>query len=94
MTVAKFFALVRRFGVALRRFRMGKKARFPTLSQRQKEVADCLTRGAGNKEIAAELGISVSMVKHHLKRAYRKMGFKSRAQLAVFYSMWRIGRIR
>ena len=44
-----------------------------------------LARGLANKDLAAELGISVNTVKFHLRNLYDKLGVNSRAQAIAFY---------
>ena len=41
-------------------------------------------RGLGNKEIAQELGLSVTTVRSHLTRLYEKIGVVSRVELALY----------
>ncbi len=50
----------------------------PALSPREREVLDCLARGASNKDIAACLGIGARTVKAHLTGLYNKLGVNSR----------------
>jgi DNA-binding NarL/FixJ family response regulator len=44
-----------------------------TLSPREREVLRSLARGNRNKQIAAELGVSVGTVKTHLRHIFRKL---------------------
>src|SRR5256714_1353098 len=54
------------------------------LTGREAEVLEAVRRGARNKAIAHELGITVRTVKKHLERVYEKLGVESRtAALAV-----------
>ena len=53
------------------------------LTAREELVAGVVARGLSNREVAAELGISVKTVEHHLGRIYTKLGLRSRTQLAV-----------
>ncbi len=52
------------------------------LAPRELEVARLAGRGASNKEIADELGISVRTVETYLYRIFFKLGVESRAELA------------
>lgn len=53
------------------------------LSQREKEVAECVLDGLSNTTIAERLFISVETVKKHLNNIYHKIGVKSRTELAT-----------
>ncbi len=53
------------------------------LTARQRVVADLLSRGACNKEIAAQLNITERTVKAHLTEAFRCFGVSDRLQLAL-----------
>ena len=56
------------------------------LSSREAEVLKLAAKGAGNKEIAKEMGLSENSVKMFMKRAFFKLGASSRAeavQLAI-----------
>ena len=52
------------------------------LTPSERRVAECAAGGLSNKEIAAQLFISVYTVESHLRHAYAKLGIRSRAQLA------------
>lgn len=54
-----------------------------TLSQRERQVADAVARGATNKEIARVMGITERTVKAHLTAAYEKLGIRDRVQLSL-----------
>jgi len=57
------------------------RAKFETLTQREHEVMVLVTVGLLNKQIAAEIGITVGNVKSLRAKAIRKMGAKSLANL-------------
>jgi DNA-binding NarL/FixJ family response regulator len=53
------------------------------LSEREREVALAVGRGAANAEIAAELHMSVPTVKAHVSRLLVKLGVTNRVQVAL-----------
>lgn len=53
------------------------------LSPREQEVADWMSQGKSNEEIAIILGISVHTVKNHLDKIFRKLGVENRYAAAV-----------
>ncbi len=61
------------------------------LSRREQEILDYLLRGFVNKEIAAELSISVFTVKNHLRHIYEKLHVKSRMDVLVKFREPRSG---
>ena len=54
------------------------------LTPRETEVLRLLASGGTNKEIAAELVISVHTVERHLATIYRKIGARNRAEATAF----------
>ena len=54
------------------------------LTPRQLEIVAAIASGAGNREIARQLGITEDTVKQHLTAIYDKCGVSSRVELAVF----------
>ena len=57
------------------------RAKFQSLTHREKEVMACISRGLMNKQIAGEIGITENTVKVHRGNLVRKMGAKSLAEL-------------
>ena len=52
------------------------------LTDRELEIARLVAHGATNRQVAAELGLSVRTVDNHLYRVYRKLGASGREALA------------
>ena len=57
------------------------KSSHGTLSARELDVLKLILRGLGNKEIAANIGISESAVKNALQQLFAKNGVRTRSQL-------------
>jgi two-component system nitrate/nitrite response regulator NarP len=55
------------------------------LSKRERVLLEALSKGATNRELAAELGISVNTVKFHLSNLFEKLSVRNRAQAIAFY---------
>ncbi|MHA6332818.1 response regulator [Qipengyuania sp. CAU 1752] len=54
-----------------------------TLSRRERQIADRVAQGARNREIAETLGMSEGTVKVYLYNVYRKLGIRTRTELAL-----------
>ena len=52
------------------------------LTNRELEICRLVARGAQNREVAAALFVSTRTVEYHLSNAYRKLGVRSRTELA------------
>ena len=48
------------------------------------KIIHLVGKGLSNKKIADELGLSVATVRTHLNRVYKKIGSKSRVELALY----------
>ncbi|MGB2756196.1 MAG: LuxR C-terminal-related transcriptional regulator [Acidimicrobiia bacterium] len=59
--------------------------RLEGLTPQEREIARCIASGDSNKEVAAELFISVKTVEAHLTRIYRKLDLRSRGELIAGY---------
>ena len=61
------------------------EARIPVhdLTEREREIAELAARGQSNREIAAQLFVSIRTVNNHLNHVYAKLGFSDREQLAT-----------
>ena len=55
------------------------------LSKRETEIVQLVAKGMANKEIAADLTISVETVRVHLKHIYEKLHVRSRTEAAMKY---------
>jgi pimeloyl-ACP methyl ester carboxylesterase/DNA-binding CsgD family transcriptional regulator len=56
------------------------------LTARQTEVAALVAEGLTNREVAERLGITERSAESHLERIRLRLGFRSRSQLAAWYS--------
>jgi two-component system, NarL family, response regulator NreC len=60
------------------------KPRHPRVSDREKDVLRMMAIGHSNKEIAAELNISIKTVEVHKANAMRKLGLRGRIDVVRF----------
>lgn len=76
-------SLARRYGVTVPRVhRGGQRGYGSTLSPREQQVATLAAAGKTNNEIGRELFISTNTVERHLGAVFRKLGARSRTELA------------
>jgi DNA-binding NarL/FixJ family response regulator len=60
------------------------RASAEVLTPRELDIVRLVGKGLGNKEIANELGVSVTTVRTHLSKVYDKLGPGSRVELALY----------
>ncbi len=60
----------------------GRTPYLSALTETEDRVAQLVATGLTNREVAARLFVSVSTVESNLRRAYRKLGVRSRAELS------------
>jgi DNA-binding NarL/FixJ family response regulator len=53
------------------------------LTDRQREVTELVAQGLSNEEIARRLFLSLATVKSHLTASMRRLGVRSRTELAI-----------
>ncbi len=76
-------SLARQHGISLPSVHRGGRRSYGTaLSPQERKVAELAASGQTNKEIAAELFLSVNTVKRHITTAMRKLEVRSRATMA------------
>ena len=56
----------------------------PALTRREEQVAALAARGLTNRDIAAQLFLSVRTVEVHVDHILTKLGFRTRTQLAAW----------
>lgn len=56
---------------------------FATLTPREKQILDCLTRGHTNKQIGRELSLSEKTIKHYVTGLLSKLQARSRLEAAL-----------
>lgn len=63
---------------------MGSRARQSgDLTPQEEEITKLVSAGATNQEVAQELYLSPKTVEYHLTRVYRKLGVRTRNELAA-----------
>ena len=74
----------RRAGTELARVGLRTASRF-ALTETERQVAELVSSGLTNREVAAQMFISLRTVESSLSRTYRKLGVRSRTELARAY---------
>jgi DNA-binding CsgD family transcriptional regulator len=69
--------------------RAGANGAEDALTRTESQVSALVAGGRSNREIAAELFVSVSTVEAHLTRIYRKLGLRRRTELTTWYGAHR-----
>jgi two-component system nitrate/nitrite response regulator NarL len=54
------------------------------LTIREQQIVDLLGNGLSNQEIAEELDLTESTIKHYMTRILQKLGFRNRTEAAIF----------
>ena len=62
----------------------GEDRSYQSLSNRELEILQLLAKGYTNKEISERIFLSVKTVEAHRSKIYRKLGFKTRADLVSY----------
>ena len=72
--------------------RRAAKRAFGGLTEREREVAALIAQGKANREIAEILVVNYRTIEKHIENILSKLGFTSRAQIAVWASEKGLGR--
>jgi DNA-binding NarL/FixJ family response regulator len=64
----------------------GAPAASEELTARERDVCELVAAGHTNREVAAALFLSPRTVEHHLRASYRKLGVRSRTELALRFA--------
>jgi DNA-binding NarL/FixJ family response regulator len=70
----------------LNRRKTDKSQSLPTLTPAQFRIAELIAKGHSNPEIAEALAVSRYTVESHLSTMFRRLGIRSRVELAVLMS--------
>jgi DNA-binding NarL/FixJ family response regulator len=70
-------------GRSVTRSALGRSGPETALTPREMEVLGAAARGLGNKQIAAELGMSARTVQTHLTSVFAKLGVGSRTEAVL-----------
>jgi len=81
--VALADVVAREIGATAARLRPRTSSTGQELTAREAEIARHASTGASDRDIAAALYISIRTVDYHLRNIFRKLGVRSRAELAA-----------
>ena len=70
-------------GLGVHTWRRGPTSSPVTLSERERDIADAVARGATNPEIAASLFLSRKTVERHVSHILAKLGARNRVELTA-----------
>jgi two-component system nitrate/nitrite response regulator NarL len=54
------------------------------LTEREQQIVELLAKGLSNQEIADDLDLTESTIKHYMTRILQKLGFRNRTEAAIF----------
>jgi DNA-binding NarL/FixJ family response regulator len=64
----------------------GRTASDSQLSETERQIVELVVAGRKNREVAAELSLSTNTIAWNLSKIYRKLGVRSRTELAAHMS--------
>ncbi len=70
--------------VMLARIEAGQKQPENPLTERERDVLECIAQGMSNKQIALELSVSSTTVRTHVSNILRKLNLENRTQIALY----------
>ena len=71
----------------------GKLVSEPALTDREREVLNCLAEGLSNREIALRLYVTEGTVKNHVSSLIAKLELRDRTQVALYAVRHGFGRM-
>lgn len=54
------------------------------LTDRERDVLECIEQGMSNKQIALQLSVSTTTIRTHVSNILRKLDLENRTQLALY----------
>jgi two-component system, NarL family, nitrate/nitrite response regulator NarL len=68
------------WSLATKRATLFRNSDLNNLTERERQILNCLSQGLTNQEIGSKLGIHTKTVKHHTVRLFAKMGVRNRVE--------------